>query len=107
MNHPRTRTLFAATPVLTTTLSAAITMLAQEPPQEPGKEPTAHAPEQPRHRADGERHRLPLDIFAVTPGPTFLVRLHDELSTNVTHEHTASKVKTLNPREAGRGLYVP
>ena len=92
MNHPRTRTLFAATPVLTFTLSAAITLLAQEPPQEPGKEPTAQAPEQPRHRADGERHGLPLEIFAVTPGTKFLVSLQDELSTKGTQENAIFKV---------------
>src|SRR5256885_12020099 len=83
IRRPPRSTLFPYTTLFRSfTLSAAITLLAQEPPQEPGKEPTAQAPEQPRHRADGERHGLPLEIFAVTPGTKFLVSLQDELSTD-------------------------
>src|SRR5205814_5644184 len=57
--------------------------------------------------ADGERHGLPLEIFAVTPGTKFLVSLQDELSTKGTQENAVFKVKTLEPLEAGSGSYLP
>src|SRR5437879_13509428 len=92
-----------STSILAIVLSGAIALRAQEPP----KETTSQAPEQPRHRADGERHGLPLETFAVTPGTKFLVRLEDELNTKGTQENSTFKVKTVEPLEAGSGLYLP
>src|SRR5438067_10426964 len=103
MNCLGVRPFVVSTSILAIVLSGAIALRAQEP----GKEPTAQAPEQPRHRADGERHGLPLEIFAVTPGTKFLVSLQDELSTKGTQENAVFKVKTLEPLEAGSGFYLP
>jgi hypothetical protein len=117
-------------------LIVGITTLAQEPsqppPQQPGQEqPAAQeqppvtsrdtipepsspelsnaAPPHPRtHRADGRKHDdLPDEAYAVVPGTKFLVRLEDELDTKQTHEKATFKVQTLEPLEAGSGIYLP
>ena len=69
--------------------------------------PPAQAPEPPRQRADGERRGLPLEAYAVVPGTKFLVRLEDELGTKGTQENAKFKVRTLEPLEAGSGIYLP
>src|SRR5215510_13860387 len=47
-------------------------------PIEPGTQNVTSEPGQP---ADGSRHGLPLETFAVVPGTRVLVRLEEELST--------------------------
>ena len=107
MHHLRVRIFFVAAPILAFALGGGATALrAQEPPQEPSKESTAQTSEQ-RHRADGERHGLPLETFAVTPGTKFLVSLQEELSSKGTQENAVFKVRTLEPLEAGSGIYLP
>src|SRR5207248_9050026 len=64
-------------------------------------------PDQQRQKADGERHGLPIETYAVAPGTKFLVRLEDELGTRGTRENAKFKVKTLEPLEAGNGIYLP
>jgi len=88
-------------------LDASTALRAQEPSQEPPREAQQQAPEQSRHRADGERHGLPVETFAVTPGTKFLVSLQDELNTKGTQENSRFRVKTLEPLEAGSGIYLP
>lgn len=107
MNRLTIRSFFVVTPMLAFLFGGAIALRAQEPPQEPGKDLTAQAPDQQRHRADGERHGLPLETFAVTPGTKFLVSLQDDLSSKGTQENAVFKVKTLEPLEAGNGIYLP
>src|SRR5690349_6713064 len=107
MNRQRVRPFVIGTSTLALVLGGAIALCAQEPRQESTKETTSQTPEQPRHRADGERHGLPLETFAVTPGTKFLVRLEDELGTKGTQENSKFKVKTLEPLEAGSGIYLP
>jgi hypothetical protein len=63
---------------------------------------------QPAHPADGRRHAdLPIEAYAVVPGTKFLVRLDDELDTKETREKRRFKVTTLEPLEAGSGIYLP
>ncbi|HKW63608.1 MAG TPA: hypothetical protein VJN89_13750 [Candidatus Acidoferrum sp.] len=107
MNHLKVRTFFVSASILAMALSGAVTLHAQEPPQEPPRGPAAQAPDQQRHRADGERHGLPIETFAVTPGTKFLVSLQEELSSKGTQENAVFKVKTLEPLEAGNGIYLP
>ena len=64
----------------------------------------ATAPTQP---ADGSRHGLPLEAFAVVPGTRVLVRLEDELSTGDCKSNFKFKVRTMEPLEAGSGFYLP
>src|ERR1700674_4173611 len=49
-------------------------------------------------KADGRRHGLPAETYAVAPGTKFLVVLEKDL---------IFVVKTVEPLEAGRGIYLP
>lgn len=72
--------------------------------------PADPAAAEPRagHRADGRRHAdLPVEAYAVVPGTKFLVRLDDELDSKETREKKHFKVTTLEPLEAGNGIYLP
>jgi len=93
--------------ILAVTLASGIVAAGQEAPQEPTRDTASPVPEQPRQKADGERHGLPLETYAVVPGTKFLVRLEDELSTRNNEENRKFKVKTLEPLEAGSGIYLP
>ena len=75
--------------------------------QEPAREATPQASERQRQKADGERHGLPAETYAVTPGTKFLVQLEEELGTRGTQENAKFRVKTLEPLEAGSGIYLP
>jgi hypothetical protein len=78
---------------------------AQEPPQD---SPAVAPPTGPAHPADGRRQAdLPVEAYAVVPGTRFLVRLEDELDTKETREKKRFKVTTLEPLEAGSGIYLP
>ena len=93
--------------------------MAQEPSQDapppvtsrdqiPDSAPVPPVVEQPAHPADGRRHAdLPTEAYAVVPGTKFLVRLEDELDTRETREKKRFKVITLEPLEAGNGIYLP
>jgi hypothetical protein len=59
------------------------------------------------HAADGERHGLPTETFAVVPGTHFLVRLESDLNTKEVRKNQAFRVRTLEPLEAGQGNYLP
>jgi len=61
----------------------------------------------PQQPADGSRHGMPLETFAVVPGTRVLVRLEDELSTGECKNNFKFKVKTMEPLEAGSGFYLP
>jgi hypothetical protein len=107
MRRLKVRAFLVGTSAFFAVLGTAIADGAQEPAPPPPQEASAQAPEQPRQKADGERHGLPLETYAVVPGTKFLVRLEDELSTKGTSENAKFKVKTLEPLEAGNGIYLP
>jgi hypothetical protein len=87
-------------------VGSAATAVAQD--QTPESPAVATAAEQPGRPADGRRHAdLPVEAYAVVPGTKFLVRLEDELDTKETREKKGFKVTTLEPLEAGSGLYLP
>jgi len=86
---------------------AGMPSFAQETPQEPERQSPVRASEPQRQRADGERHGLPLEAYAVVPGTKFLVKLEDDMSTKGTQENAKFKVRTLEPLEAGNGIYLP
>jgi hypothetical protein len=91
-------------------LGCALAVGAQEPPP-------PSAPDQPSGQsqdralakpADGRRSAdLPVEAYAVAPGTKFLVRLEDELDTGETRQNRKFKVRTLEPLEAGSGIYLP
>jgi len=87
-------------------IGSARIAFAQDPSQD--SPPDAPITQQPPHPADGRRHAdLPLEAYAVVPGTKFLVRLDDELDTKETREKKRFKVTTLEPLEAGNGIYLP
>jgi len=98
---------FLVSTLTITGLFAAATVCGQERPPEPGQDAAPQSPDQPRHKADGERHGLPLETFAVVPGTKFLVRLEEDLGTKSTLENARFRVRTLEPLEAGSGIYLP
>ena len=57
--------------------------------------------------ADGARHGLPEETFAVVPGTRFLVRLESDLNTGGLRKNQEFRVRTLEPLEAGQGNYLP
>ena len=103
----RVKTFLASVATLVAFLSAAGALRAQDRPQEPSTDSTVQAPEQPRHKADGNRHGLPLETYAVVPGTKFLVRLEEDLGTKGTQENSGFAVRTLEPLEASSGIYLP
>src|SRR5437879_9275234 len=107
MERMKLRNVTAGVTVLALTLVWGSVSNAQEQTPEQSREATTPAPEQLRQKADGERHGLPIETYAVAPGTKFLVRLEDELGTKGTQENAKFKVKTLEPLEAGSGIYLP
>jgi hypothetical protein len=97
----------AGSTVLATVLGVSLSCAAQEPTPTQTQETSPPATEQLRQKADGQRHGMPLETYAVTPGTKFLVRLEEELGTRDTKENAKFKVKTLEPLEAGSGIYLP
>jgi hypothetical protein len=93
--------------ILAMTIGLGGTCKAQEQTQEQVREVTPRAVDQQRQRADGERHGLPVETYAVAPGTKFLVRLEEELGTKGTQQNAKFQVKTLEPLEAGSGIYLP
>lgn len=69
--------------------------------------PTVSPAEQNRKAADGQRHGLPVETYGIAPGTKFLVALDDNLGTKETQDRTGFRVRTLEPLEAGSGIYLP
>ena len=107
MKSSKTGTESTGIATLAMILASGLACAAQEPAQEPARDTATQVPEQQRQKADGERHGLPLETYAVVPGTKFLVKLEDELSTKGEQENARFKVKTLEPLEAGSGIYLP
>jgi hypothetical protein len=107
MGRVKVNILSVGVAIFMMTLGLRATCRAQDQPSETPPGATAQAPEQPRQKADGERHGLPIETYAVAPGTKFLVRLEEELGTKGTKENETFKVKTLEPLEAGSGIYLP
>src|SRR5713101_5547053 len=105
MNRKSIRLVGAACAVLLLGFGLARTAAAQEPSQD---SPAAAPPTWPAHPADGRRQAdLPVEAYAVVPGTRFLVRLEEELDTKETREKKRFKVTTMEPLEAGSGIYLP
>jgi hypothetical protein len=81
----------------------------QDPQQDSAPAITSQDHPAPSGRpADGRRSSdLPVEAYAVTPGTKFLVRLEDELDTRATRENSRFRVRTLEPLEAGSGIFLP
>jgi len=75
--------------------------------QEPANENPTTAQNWPRRAADGQRHGLAEEMYAVVPGTRFLVGLEDELNTQKVRPNEKFRVKTLEPLVTGNGVYLP
>ena len=102
------------TAALALALTAALPAASHQPQQQdPQPEPAPPVISEDRpipasKPADGRRSAgLPIETYAVTPGTKFLVRLEDELDTHGTHENSRFRVRTLEPLEAGQGIFLP
>jgi hypothetical protein len=104
--------------ILIVVLCSGRTCAAQVTSQDQAPQPSEERPivsadkigapdDQTGKAADGKRHGLPLETYGVEPGTKFLVSLEDNLGTKSTAERAKFKVKTLEPLEAGGGIYLP
>jgi hypothetical protein len=93
----------AATTTLALLLSATI-LSAKERPRLQQDNSSATPEAQP---ADGRRHGRPAETYAVAPGTKFLVVLEQDLTSKDTQENTKFIVRTVEPLEAGSGIYLP
>ncbi len=76
-----------------------------QPDETAAPAPPAHPLTKP---ANGRRSSsLPVEAYAVVPGTRFLVKLEDELNTETSRRNGRFKVRTLEPLEAGSGIYLP
>jgi hypothetical protein len=107
MKPSKVTTTSAGIATLAIILTSGIVCAAQQPTQEPEQEGAAASMGARTHKADGDRHGLPLENYAVVPGTKFLVKLEDELGTKGTQENAKFQVRTLEPLEAGSGIYLP
>lgn len=58
-------------------------------------------------QADGRRHGRPAETYAVAPGTKFLVVLEQDLTSKGTEENAKFIVRTVEPLEAGSGIFLP
>ncbi len=77
----------------------------QEPNQQ--RQETREATHGGTRIADGERHGLPVEVYAVVPETRFLVSLQQDMNTRALRMNQEFKVRTLEPLEAGSGFYLP
>lgn len=83
-------------------------VVGAQAPREAAATEVQEAEKPPEARvADGERHGLPLEVYGVAPGTRFLVKLQEELTTRAARQNQAFRVRTLEPLEAGQGIYLP
>jgi hypothetical protein len=70
--------------------------------------PQDQSPSPASRPADGrQRGDLPLEAYAVVPGTRVLVRLQDEIDSGEAKQGKRFRVRTLEPLEAGSGIYLP
>lgn len=80
---------------------------AQEPVGETGRETQEMNRGYKARVADGQRHGLPVEVLAVAPGTRFLVTLEQDMGTKGVRQNQEFRVRTVEPLEAGRGIYLP
>jgi hypothetical protein len=100
------KTLLYAMVVLAGGIVFASPSNAQEPSAEASRETTASQAYSARV-ADGERHGLPVEVFAVAPGTRFLVSLEQDVNTKLVKQSQEFRVRTVEPLVAGQGIYLP
>jgi hypothetical protein len=65
-------------------------------------------PSRELYPADGRRQRgVSAETYAVAPGTKFMARLEDDLSSATCKENARFHMTTLEPLDAGNGIYLP
>jgi hypothetical protein len=82
------------------------TLLSRDAPQTFESDPQSNEVSS-AHVADGQRHGLPIEAYAVVPGTRFLVTLEEGMNTKGSKRNQEFRVRTAEPLEAGRGIYLP
>jgi hypothetical protein len=82
-------------------------LAAQEAAGETAEQPPQANSVYTAHAADGQRHGLPVEAYAVVPGTRFLVTLESGLNTKDSKRNQEFRVRTVEPLEAGRGIFLP
>ncbi len=84
------------------------------PTNDPANAPQSQTPDaspdpgRELYPADGRRQPgTPSETYAVAPGTKFLVRLEDDLSSATSKENSRFRMTTLEPLDAGNGIYLP
>jgi hypothetical protein len=94
-----------------TVSAAALTLagfvIAQEPGGEAGRESRESNRVYSARVADGQRHGLPVEVYAVAPLTRFLVSLEQDMNTRELKRNQEFRVRTAEPLEAGQGVYLP
>ena len=86
----------------------SVDRIAQDAHAENAAPAQPNSPGTPARAADGRRHDgLPLEAYAVVPGTRVLVRLEDDLNTGEVKSGQKFRARTLEPMEAGSGIYLP
>src|SRR5262249_13802017 len=106
--------ILAAAMILRPGISAAEPQQDHRPPVTSVDRIPQDTPDSPQpvtratHPADGHQQPgLPLEAYAVVPGTRVLVRLENALDTGITKQGVPFRVRTLEPLEAGSGIYLP
>jgi hypothetical protein len=82
-------------------------LLAQEARAEAEQGPPPANSVYTPHAADGQRHGLAVEAYAVVSGTRFLVTLENGLNTKDAKRNQEFHVRTVEPLEAGRGIFLP
>ena len=86
----------------------SVDRMAQDSHAENSTSAQPSVPGAPVRAADGRRRDgLPLEAYAVVPGTRVLVRLEDDLDTGAVKSGQKFRARTLEPMEAGSGIYLP
>jgi hypothetical protein len=89
------------------TAGVILSTLASAQGQELAQQETREANHSGTRIADGAQHGLPVEVYAVVPGTRFLVSLQQDMNTKGLRKNQEFRVRTLEPLEAGSGIYLP
>jgi hypothetical protein len=89
------------------TAGLILSTLASAQGQELAQQETREANHSGTRIADGAQHGLPVEVYAVVPGTRFLVSLQQDMNTKGLRKNQEFRVRTLEPLEAGSGIYLP
>src|SRR5437879_13396368 len=100
MERAKCSGVFGNLAIFTMTLALGVTCTAQEQSQEQSREATPPAPDQQRHKADGERHGLPIEACSAAPVSRFQAGPPGASGSRATHPKPRAAVRPPGRAEA-------